>query len=117
MPDNYSREDIIKGVSYLARSQNIDRIVPLDEYDQETAALLREHLRIPGMGDTTARHFRDKLAMRVKARNEGILVPEFVHVLNYDQLRDYMSRVAPRWFLRPRPEGASVGIKSLASSD
>src|SRR5262249_21258530 len=50
MPDGYSRDDIIKGVSYLARSQIIDRIVPLDEYDQETAALLREHLRVPGMG-------------------------------------------------------------------
>ena len=73
MPDGYSRDDIIKGVSFLARTQNIDRIVPLDEYDQETAALLREHLRNPGMGDTTARYFRDKLAMRVKAHNQGVL--------------------------------------------
>ena len=88
MPDGYNRDDIIKGISYLARTQVIDRIVPLDEFDQETAALLREHLRIPGMGDTTARYFRDKLAMRVKARNSGILVPEFVHVLNYDHLRE-----------------------------
>ena len=42
MPDGYSRDDIIKGVSYLARTQTIDRIVPLDEFDQETAAQLRE---------------------------------------------------------------------------
>ncbi|HJZ69419.1 MAG TPA: ATP-grasp domain-containing protein [Blastocatellia bacterium] len=117
MPDGYSRDDIIKGVSYLARSQNIDRIVPLDEYDQETAALLREHLRIPGMGDTTARHFRDKLAMRVKARNEDILVPDFVHVLNYDRLREYMSGITPPWVLKPRSEAASMGIKKLASPD
>jgi biotin carboxylase len=117
MPDNYSREDIIKGVSYLARTQVIDRIVPLDEYDQETAALVREHLRNPGMGDTTARHFRDKLAMRVKARSAGILVPDFVHVLNYDRLREFMSRVSPPWVLKPRSEAASMGIKKLAASD
>ena len=117
MPDGYSRDDIIKGVSYLARTQHIDRIVPLDEYDQETAALLREHLRNPGMGDTTARYFRDKLAMRVKARTEGILVPDFVHVLNYDRLREFMSRVSPPWVLKPRSEAASMGIKKISASD
>lgn len=117
MPDGYNRDDILKGISYLARTQVIDRIVPLDEFDQETAALLREHLRIPGMGDTTARYFRDKLAMRVKARNSGILVPEFVHVLNYDRLREYMNRVAPPWVLKPRSEAASIGIKKLSRSD
>lgn len=117
MPDGYSRDDIIKGVSFLARAQTIDRIVPLDEYDQETAALLREHLRNPGMGDTTARYFRDKLAMRVKARTAGIPVPDFVHVLNYDHIREFMSRVAPPWVLKPRSEAASMGIKKLATSD
>jgi biotin carboxylase len=117
MPDNYSRDDIIKGVSYLARTQVIDRIVPLDEYDQETAALVREHLRNPGMGDTTARYFRDKLAMRVKARSAGILVPDFVHVLNYDRLREFMARVPPPWVLKPRSEAASMGIKKLGASD
>jgi biotin carboxylase len=117
MPNNYNRDDIIKGISYLARTEPIDRIVPLDEFDQETAALLREHLRIPGMGDTTARYFRDKLAMRVKARNSGILVPEFVHVLNYEHLREYMARVPPPWVLKPRSEAASIGIKKLTRSD
>jgi biotin carboxylase len=117
MPDNYSRDDIVKGISFLARTQAIDRIVPLDEYDQETAALLREHLRIPGMGDTTARYFRDKLAMRVKAQRERIPVPDFVHVLNYDRLREFMSRVAPPWVLKPRSEAASMGIKKIAASD
>jgi biotin carboxylase len=117
MPDKYSREDILKGISYLARTQVIDRIVPLDEFDQETAARLREHLRVPGMGDTTARYFRDKLAMRMKAKEGGILVPEFVHVLNYDHLRKYMAQVSPPWVLKPRSEAASIGIKKLTHSD
>jgi biotin carboxylase len=117
LPTAYSREDVIKGVSYLARNQAIDRIVPLDEYDQETAAALREHLRIPGMGDTTARYFRDKLAMRVKAQSEGIVIPDFVHVLNYDRLREFMSRVEPPWVLKPRSEAASMGIRKIGTPD
>jgi biotin carboxylase len=115
MPEGSTRDDIIKGVSYLARRLSIDRIVPLDDYDVETAALLREHLRLPGMGDTTARHFRDKLAMRVKARDEGILVPDFVHVLNYDSIRQFASEVRPPWVLKPRSEASAIGIKKVAS--
>ena len=117
MPDLYNREDVIKGISYLARTQPIDRIVPLDDYDVETAAVLREHLRIPGMGDTTARHFRDKLAMRVKAKDHQILVPEFVHVLNYDRIRDYLERVPPPWVLKPRSEASAIGIKKAESPE
>ncbi len=117
MPDLTRRADIIHAVSYLARSRSIDRIVPLDDYDVETAAALREHLRTPGMGDTTARHFRDKLAMRVQARDAGIAVPAFVHVLNYDQLRSFMSSVTPPWVLKPRSEAGSVGISKIHNSE
>ena len=117
MPDLSKRPDIIYAVSYLARTRNIDRIVPLDDYDVETAAALREHLRVPGMGDTTARYFRDKLAMRVQARDEGILVPEFVHVLNYDQLRELMNRVPPPWVMKPRSEAGAMGIKKISNQE
>jgi len=67
MPDLRRRPDILHAVSYLARGNRIDAIVPLDDYDVETAAALREHLRLPGLGETGARYFRDKLAMRTQA--------------------------------------------------
>lgn len=92
MPELNKYPDIIRAVSYLARHHKIDRIIPLDDYDVEVAARLREHLRVPGMGDTTARHFRDKLAMRVQARDEGVPVPDFVHVLNHGQIDAFMKR-------------------------
>jgi biotin carboxylase len=98
-------------VAYLARSRHIDRIVPLDDYDVPTAAALREHMRLPGMGESVTRFFRDKLAMRVQAQQSGILVPAFVHVLNYDRLRDFMQRVPPPWVLKPRSEAGAMGIK------
>lgn len=109
------REDLIKGVSYLAKSQIFDRIVALDDFDVELAALLREHLRVPGMGDTTARYFRDKLAMRVRAQEAGIPVPEFIHALNDEAIKQFTERVPPPWALKPRSEGSAAGIKKVGS--
>ena len=87
MPEELPLQGLIYAVSYTARSQAIDRIVALDEFDMENVSALREHLRIPGMGLSTVRYFRDKLAMRAQAGEAGILVPEFVHVLNYGTLQ------------------------------
>ena len=42
--------DIRKGAAFLARTERIDRIVALDDFDVETGAMLREYLHIPGMG-------------------------------------------------------------------
>lgn len=117
MRDGADLGETTRTVSYLARSVRFDRIVALDDFDVETAASLREHLRIPGMGDTTARHFRDKLAMRVKAREEGIPVPDFVHVLNYDALRDFMKRLPPPWMNKPRSEASAAGITKVTSEE
>src|SRR5262249_11773860 len=107
------RHAVVNAVSYLARTRNLTRIAPLDDYDVETAAHLREHLRIPGMGETTARYFRDKLAMRARARDRAIAGPEFVHVLNNDKIRRFLRDVKPPWLLKPRSEAASSGIKKL----
>ena len=106
-------DETIRTVSYLARTIPFNRIVALDDFDVETAAALREHLRMPGMGDTTARHFRDKLAMRVKAEEAGIPVPEYVHVLNYDQVREFMKRVPAPWMNKPRSEASATGITKV----
>ncbi|MBA0089012.1 MAG: ATP-grasp domain-containing protein, partial [Acidobacteria bacterium Pan2503] len=113
MPEELPLQSLIYAVSYTARSQPIDRIVALDEFDMENVSALREHLRIPGMGLTTVRYFRDKLAMRARAKETGILVPEFVHVLNYDNLRDFMARVSGPWLLKPRSQASGIGMKKI----
>ncbi|HEX2091853.1 MAG TPA: ATP-grasp domain-containing protein [Longimicrobiaceae bacterium] len=117
MPDLYRRDDVIHGVSYLARTERIERIVPLDEFDLEMASTLREHLRVPGMGETTVRYFRDKLAMRMKAREEGILVPDFVPILHNDAIREYLDTVPPPWVLKPRTSASAIGIRKLDDPD
>ena len=115
--DMYNRDELIKGVSYAARTERIDRIVALDDFDVEHAAALREHLRIPGLGDSAARLFRDKLAMRVAARDAGISVPPFVHTVNQPELRAFTEQVPPPWVLKPRAEASSVGIRRLEHGD
>jgi biotin carboxylase len=113
MPDLGRRPDIVHAISYLARSRPLDLIVALDDFDVETAAHLREHFRMPGMGESVARHFRDKLAMRTTAHNAGLPVPEFTGVFNHDRLREFMQRVSPPWLLKPRSEASSMGIRKV----
>ena len=120
MPDNeheWNRQDTVKAVSFLARTRNFDRIIALDDFDVEMAAMLREHLRVPGMGETTVRYFRDKLAMRMAAQEAGIPVPGFVHVLNYDRVREFLGRVRPPWVLKPRSMAGAIGIRKIHSAD
>lgn len=109
----WKMEDVIYGVSFLSRKHKLNRIVALDDFDVEKAASLREHLRTPGMGDTTARYFRDKLAMRMRAKEVGILVPDFVHVLNHDEINQFMENNEPPYVLKPRLQAGAIGIKKI----
>lgn len=111
MPEGLTPEQITNTVTYLGRSRKFDRLVALDEFDMETVAHLREHMRIPGMGRSATAHFRDKLAMRMEAHRAGILVPAFTPVLYYDDLRRWMDTVPAPWVLKPRGEASAIGIR------
>ena len=117
LPEEIPIADIVQAVSHLARGKKIDRIVALDEFDMETAATLREHLRIPGMGLTTMRYFRDKLAMRMRALDRHVRVPDFVPVVNHDDIRYYLDHVPGPWVLKPRQEASAIGIKKIHAPD
>jgi biotin carboxylase len=103
-------QDVIYAVSWMCRGEVIDYILPLDEFEVELVAMLREHLRLPGTGVTAIRNFRDKLIMREKTHLAGIRVPRFIGIKNYDDLREYMAHVPPPWVLKPRTEAGSMGI-------
>src|SRR5947199_2636284 len=102
-----------KAVTCTARCQRTARIGALGGVIMESVSALGEHLRIPGMGLTTVRYFRDKLAMRARAKETGMLVPEFVHVLNYDNLLEFMARVSGPWLLKPRSQASGIGMKKI----
>jgi biotin carboxylase len=117
MPENLTPGQVLNTVSYLARENRIDRIVALDEFDLEVAALLREHMRLPGMGETLTRNFRDKLAMRVRAKQCGVAVPDFTSIFNYDDLRHFFRHVPGPWLLKPRNNASAIGIRNIEAPD
>jgi biotin carboxylase len=117
LPEEIPLADIVKAVTHLARTRKIDRVVALDEFDMETAATLREHLRLPGMGLTTMRYFRDKLAMRMRALDRHVRVPDFVPVVNHDDIRYYLEHVPGPWVLKPRQEASAIGIKKIHAAE
>jgi biotin carboxylase len=109
--------DIIKGVAWLLRERKIDAIVALDDFDVEKAAAIREELRIPGMGQTTARYFRDKLAMRMRAADAGIRVPAFTGLFHNYDIQRFTETVPGPWFLKPRSEASATGIRKVHNSE
>jgi biotin carboxylase len=109
--------DIRKGIAHVARTEQIDRIVALDDFDVELGAMLREYLRIPGLDTTTARAFRDKLTMRTRARDAGIPCPAFVHVLNHRAIGEWIGSIPPPWVLKPRAQAAAIGIRTVHGAD
>jgi hypothetical protein len=115
--EKWNDSDVRKGIAYKFRSIQFDRFVALDDFDVERVAALREHFRMPGMGSTTARHFRDKLAMRFKARDEGINVPHFTALFNDSDINNFTNSVNPPWLLKPRSEASAAGIKKLHNSE
>jgi len=115
--DEWKHDDVVKGIAYKFRTIKFDRFVALDDFDVEKVALLREHFRSPGMGRTTAHYFRDKLAMRSKAKIEGVNVPEFTDLFNNDTINEYADRVSPPWLIKPRMEASATGIKKIHSKN
>jgi biotin carboxylase len=110
MPSFADRRAVVNAVAYLMRTEPIDAVVALDDFDVEVAAALREHFRLPGMGESVMRYFRDKLAMRVLARQRGLLVPEFVGVVHHAAVGRFLQTVPPPWLLKPRMQASSIGI-------
>lgn len=102
VPDGAAPQDVLKAAYEYARHTIVDRVVALDEIDLEAAALIREEMRLPGMGQSTTRYFNDRLAMRVRARQSGVLVPPFVRILHYSWIQRWMDETPGPWVLKPR---------------
>jgi hypothetical protein len=117
MPTGMTLQQITNTVTYLVRSRKFARLIALDNFNVQIAAALREHLRIPGMGVTTACYFGDRLAARLRASHMGISVPAFTPVANYDELRQFMKAVSSPWLLTPRSESWGCASRQLDESE
>ncbi len=117
--DFYDRRGLLNSVAYIFRSIQFDRIVALDDFDIEVGSFLREHFRMTdsGHGDSESRYFRDKLAMRVKARELGVRIPDFCPLFHDADINEFLRRVPGPWLIKPRSEASAAGIRKLSTPD
>ena len=100
-------------MAFLSRKAKPDRVVALEEFDVVTAALMREHLCLPGLSSSKAKVFRDKLSMAVYGQRGGIDVPEFVPLLNPEDVKEFMQSVPGPWVVKPRSDVSAIGIRKV----
>jgi biotin carboxylase len=117
LPNDAPIELFLDLVSHISSTTKPDRIVALEEFDVVIAALAREHLGMPGLTSSTARTFRDKLAMSIRARDAGIKVPDFVPAINHEEIKEYLDRIPAPWVLKPRSDVSAIGIRKLNSAE
>lgn len=116
-PSVWNLDHLIEGFSFLLRTHKIDAVIALDDYDVEKAALVCETFRIPGMGQTTHRYFRDKLAMRQMAKDSGIDAPQFSSIFNDEKVNEFADQNPAPWVLKPRSEASATGIVKIKSKE
>ena len=116
--DDSTADDYLRTVVWLARHRPIDHVVGLDEFDVLPAAQTREFLQINrGLKVSEAMVFRDKLAMRFAAVRAGIRQPDFVPLVNSEDVAKYSEKVPPVWMMKPRTEVSAFGIRKIHNSD
>ena len=104
-------------LAFLSRNRKIDRVVALEEFDVVTAALMREHLCLPGLNSSGAKVFRDKLSMAVYSQRAGINVPDFVPLVNAEEVDEFMQRVPGPWVIKPRSDVSAIGISKVNEAE
>ena len=111
--NTWDMSELKKGLNWFSQSNKIDRIAALDDFEVEKAATIREHFRISGMGQTTARKFRDKLAMRIEAQSADIKAPSFCALFHNEEISRYVSTTTGPWVIKPRSAASASGIKKV----
>lgn len=113
MPEGATPQDALRMVLRFARHEIIDRVVALDIGGAETAAFIREEMRLPGIGWSTTRVFSDRVAGRVRAKSSGVHVPPFVRILHHIYIQRWMEATPGPWLLTPRRFNTGEGSRIL----
>lgn len=117
LPNDAPVELFLDLVSHISSTTKPDRIVALEEFDVVIAALAREHLGMPGLNSSTAKTFRDKLSMSIRAHEAGIKIPDFVAAINRAEVGAYLDRVPGPWVMKPRSDVSAIGIRKMDTVD
>lgn len=104
---------LVNGLAHTLTKTKFDILVALDDFDVEMGAFIRETFRIPGMGETTARYFRDKLAMRIKAAEHHLPNPHFTSLFHDDDVNAFFEANAGPYMIKPRSQASATGIHKV----
>ncbi|MFE7525304.1 acetyl-CoA carboxylase biotin carboxylase subunit family protein [Kitasatospora sp. NPDC057542] len=91
-------------------------VVGLYEHTTLPAARLREHFGVPGTTVRTATLCRDKVPMKHVLAQAGVPVPRHLAVgpdTAFTELERFASGLTGRVVLKPRSQGASIGVRIL----
>ena len=113
LPNDATLEIFIDLMRHISIQHKIDRVVALEEFDIITAALIREHLCLPGVSSSDANLFRDKWLMSLKAKAGGLTVPDFAPLINHDEIAEFLRRVPAPWIIKPRSDASAIGIRKV----
>lgn len=116
--DSLEERGVVEPVVYfLARTRRFVRVGAIDDMNVGIAAALREQLCLPGQGVSEARFFRDKLAMRRRAHEKGVLVPAFTATFHDDDVRAFLRETPGPYLVKPRSEASSRGIRKVSTAE
>lgn len=113
-------------IGYQAKEEKVAKRAIIDVTMDLESASLEEIVIAKGktglfkkkcMGDTTGRYFRDKLAMRMKAKSSGIAVPAFSPIFNDEDVNHFADTVPAPWLVKPRSEASATGIKKAHNKE
>ena len=117
LPNDASPEIFFDLMRHISKENKIDRVVALEEFDVIPAALIREHLGLPGISSSNVSAFRDKFHMGLKATAAGITVPTFLPLVNRDEIAEFMRRVPPPWIVKPRADASAIGVRRIEKEE
>ena len=100
-----------QGRGHVARRERIDRIVALDDFDVETAALLREHLRCRAWARRRRATSATSWRCAAGAQRLACSCRPSSACSTTTRSRDYLDRVAGPWLVKPRSQAAAIGIR------
>ena len=112
--NQWNIQDVIYAVGYLARTENIDTIIPLNECDIEIVKQLNAHFQFQGVYN---KKFNDKLIQRIHFDKIGVLIPAFIHALNYNKIDDFSKKIPFPYVIKPRYKNTIYNIKKVFNVD
>jgi hypothetical protein len=114
--DRAADEMCARAVELAAEFGTPAAIVGLYEHTTLPAARMREHFGLSGTDVRTATLCRDKVPMKQVLADAGVPVPRFI-ALGADtprsELAEFAARVPGRIVVKPRSQGASIGVRIL----